>query len=342
MSLGTNPLSLVRGVKAGAAGYAVLTVVVLALAGRRPPIVSAVVETPVAELRPWPENPRTIDPERLEELKQAMASDPEMLWARPLLVLPDGTIVAGNQRYTGALQLGWKTVPVIRVDLSPERARLWALRDNNTYADWDEASLAELLADLQRDGVELALTGFTGAEIDRILNGIPAPVDPDEAPPLPEGEPDSVPGRVYKLGPHKLLCGDATDPAQLALLFGNEAASAVWTDPPYGVDYTGKTPKALKITNDDGGAAALLRSALEAADTVVAPSSPFYIAAPAGPQGTGFRLAVEQAGWRLHQVLVWAKNSLVLGHSDYHYAHEDVLYGWNAGPGAARPRPPRG
>ena len=65
----------------------------------------------------------------------------------------------------------------------------------------------------------------------------------------------------------------------------------MWTDPPYGVDYTGKTPKALTITNDDGGAAALLRSALEAADTVVAPSSPFYIAAPAGPQGTGFRLA---------------------------------------------------
>ena len=96
MWVGTTVRFLVRAVKGGAVGYAVWLVVVLALAGRRPPVVSAVVDTPVAVLRPWPDNPRTIDPERLEELKQAMASDPEMLWARPLLALPDGTIIAGQ------------------------------------------------------------------------------------------------------------------------------------------------------------------------------------------------------------------------------------------------------
>jgi DNA modification methylase len=77
---------------------------------------------------------------------------------------------------------------------------------------------------------------------------------------------------------------------------------------------------------------------LAAADRVLAPAARFYIAAPAGPRGTDFRLALPGAGWRFHQALVWVKQSQVLGHSDYHYAHEDILYGWTAGPG----RPGRG
>lgn len=62
------------------------------------------------------------------------------------------------------------------------------------------------------------------------------------------------------------------------------------------------------------------------------------MAAPAGPQGTVFRLAIDGVGWKLHEVLVWVKDQFVLGHSDYHYQHEDVLYGYKPGPG----RPGRG
>jgi DNA modification methylase len=65
------------------------------------------------------------------------------------------------------------------------------------------------------------------------------------------------------------------------------------------------------------------------------PSGRFYVFCPAGPLGTEFRLALREAGWRLHQSLAWVKNTIVLGHSDYHYQHEDVLYGWK--PGAGRP-----
>ena len=100
------------------------------------PVVSPVTELPLERLRCWPENPRTISPERLEQLKQALTADPEMLQARPLLALPDGTVIAGNQRLRVALGLGWKTIPVVTVALEPERARLWALRDNNPYGDW--------------------------------------------------------------------------------------------------------------------------------------------------------------------------------------------------------------
>ena len=94
-----------------------------------PSHVSAVSELPLERLRCWPENPRTIRPERLEQLKLALTADPEMLQARPLLALPDGTVIAGNQRLRAARELGWQTIPVITVELDRERARLWALRD---------------------------------------------------------------------------------------------------------------------------------------------------------------------------------------------------------------------
>lgn len=320
-------------------GVGAWLVVLMAAAERGiPPSVSAVTELPVAALRFWDRNPRRIRDDRLEDLKRALEAHTHMLQARPLLALPDGTVFAGNHRLQAAIELGWQTIPVITVDLDADAARVWALRDNQSYAEWDEPSLAALLADMQANGIELALTGFASADLDRILAGVHPPADPDDAPPLPTGEPDSKPGRIYALGRHRLLCGDCTDPAQVAALFDGLSAAAIWTDPPYGVAYTGKTMQALTIPNDDGGAGELLGRALEVCDSVLARSAPFYLAAPAGPQGTTFRVAIADAGWRLHQVLVWVKQSPVLGHSDYHYAHEDVLYGWTPGPG----RPGRG
>jgi DNA modification methylase len=301
-------------------------------------VVSPVVEVPLERLRPWPENPRTIRPERLEQLKRALSDDREMLQARPLLALPDGTVIAGNQRLRAALELGWATIPVLTVALEPERARLWALRDNNPYGDWDEPALAELLAELAQGGVELALSGFAGGEIDRLLAGIERVADPDDAPPLPAEEPESEVGWIYQLGPHRLACGDARDGELLCRLLEGERPELLWTDPPYGVDYIGKSASALTIANDGSGAPALLEAALGTAEPLLGAAAPFYIATPAGPQGTAFRLVLERLGWRHHQTLVWVKNAPVLGHSDHHYQHEELLYGWTPGPG----RPGRG
>jgi ParB/Sulfiredoxin domain len=295
-----------------------------------------VVEVPLSRLRPWSGNPRTITEARLADLKRALEADREMLWARPLLALPDGTVIGGNQRLVAARELGWRTIPVLTVDLDPARAKLWGLRDNAAYGDWDEGALAELLAELDAGGIDLALAGFASGDLDRILEGLPGVNDPDEVPDLPLGTPESRVGEIYELGESRLLCGDSTDPAQLEALTAGAKAEVLWTDPPYGVDYVGKTQAALTITNDTREQLpALLGEVFAAADAVMAPSARFYIASPAGPAGTVFRLAIEAVGWRLHQSLVWVKGSIVVGHSDHHYAHEDILYGFK--PGAGRP-----
>lgn len=159
----------------------------------------------VTALKPWDKNPRWISDTRFADLVRSLAEDPEMLWARPLLVLPDGKVICGNKRLRAAIVLGGETIPVIVVDLDPQRATLWALRDNNPYGEWDEPKLAELLAELDAGDVDLALTGFPSSDVDRILAGIEMPVDPDEAPTLPDTPPDSQPGEIYELGPYRLL-----------------------------------------------------------------------------------------------------------------------------------------
>ncbi len=277
-------------------------------------------------------------------------ADPAMLDARPLIALPDGTVIAGNQRLAAALELGWTSIPVVYADLDEQTAAQWMLRDNNPMGEWDDAAVAELLAGV--DSVAQALSGFDSRELDRILRAAPArDADPDDVPPLP-ATPTSVAGEVYTLGQHVLGCGDCTDPEFVRHVFAARGAGVkidlvdcVWTDPPYGVDYVGKTADALTIANDDAaGLPALLRDAFAAIAPALAHNARFYVAGPAGPRQIDFLIAIRDAGWTLHQGLVWRKQRMVLGHSDYHYAHEPIFYGFVPDPDVegAKGRPGRG
>lgn len=111
----------------------------------------------------------------------------------------------------------------------------------------------------------------------------------------------------------------------------------VWTDPPYGVTYVGKTKDALTIENDsldDAGLEQFLRNCFTGLLTVCRGGAPWYVAAPAGPLNHCFSTVLKEIGvWR--QMLNWVKSYLVLGRSDYHYQHEPIFYGWK--PGASHP-----
>ena len=289
----------------------------------------------LSRLREYARNPRRIGAERLDALKRSLTKDPDMLEARPLIALPDGRVICGNMRLRAAQELGWQTIPTLYVELDDVRARTWVLRDNNGYGEWDTDLLPEFLAELATDGVELELTGFAPEFLDDLLRPLAqAARDPDEAPELP-AEPKSRQGELYELGPHRLMCGDATKTEDLTLLMGGEQADCIWTDPPYGVSYVGGTKKALTIRGDAGDASALVRTSFENALAVVVAGAPFYCAGPAGPRMPAYAQSLVDAGWRLHQELVWVKDVFVLGHSDYHYQHEPIFYGY--APGRGRP-----
>jgi DNA modification methylase len=155
--------------------------------------------------------------------------------------------------------------------------------------------------------------------------------DPDTVPERP-ASPITRSGDLWLLGFHRLLCGDATNARDVVRLLDCARAAILWTDPPYGVSYVGKTADALTIANDDAGRLeGLLRSAFTVVHDVLVAGAPFYIAHPAGPLSLTFQQVVTDLGWRIRQTLVWVKDSLVFGHSDYHFRHEPILFGYLPG-----------
>nr|WP_325765125.1 site-specific DNA-methyltransferase [Cronobacter muytjensii] len=130
-----------------------------------------------------------------------------------------------------------------------------------------------------------------------------------------------------------MLCGDGTSLENVKRVCGDALVDAWITDPPYNVDYSGKTAAALKIKNDkqsDDKFLEFLCAACAAADLVLKPGGVFYIW-HADSEGLNFRAAVKHTGWNLKQCLIWNKNVLVMGRSDYHWKHEPCLYGWKSG-----------
>jgi len=159
-------------------------------------------------------------------------------------------------------------------------------------------------------------------------------VKEDEAPELNETvKPSSVEGGVYQLGRHRVMCASSTDSANVQRLMGDVRADLYLTDPPYNVDYTGKTKDALKIENDkktDGDFLIFLSEAFKAATDVMKDGAAFYIW-HADSEGFNFRGACKTVGLDVRECLVWVKNSMVLGRQDYQWRHEPCLYGWKAG-----------
>ncbi len=209
---------------------------------------------PLPRLHPAAWNPRTISDERFQNLCRSIQADPNFLWRRPVLAQADGTVYAGNMRYRAAEHLGLAAIPAIVEDVPDHLARERALRDNQQWGEWVADDLALLLADLAREGSDIDLLGFGEGELQQLLDRLQLePLsDPDDVPPLP-AEPVTQPGDLWLLGDHRVLCGDATIAEDLTRLVGGEFAACLWTDPPFGVSYTGGTKDQLTIQNDDAG-----------------------------------------------------------------------------------------
>lgn len=297
-------------------------------------------QIPIERLRPDPANPRRIGDDELEALTRSIRQ-----WGlvQPVLARrADGIVIGGHQRLVAARRLGLTSVPVIWLNLDADQTRLLGLALNRIAGTWDEQLLARLLGDLKAEAVDLTLSGFGEDELKELLLSLdarekadrPESFDLDAALEEATRSPRTAVGDMWLLGEHRLLCGDATDADEVAGLMGDEKAACMWTDPPYGVGYTGKTARALKLANDEpGDVKQLIAAAFSQATAVLEPGAPVYVARPSGQDGLTFFEAFMAAGWQFHQELVWVKDSMVLGHSDYHYRHETIMYGWTPGPG---------
>ncbi|PVE25799.1 DNA methylase N-4 [Microvirga sp. KLBC 81] len=284
----------------------------------------------LSDLIPYARNARTHSE---AQVAQIAASIREFGWTNPVLIDGDNGIIAGHGRVLAARKLKLETVPVIELaGLSDTERRAYILADNKLAlnAGWDEALLAAEIADLQALGVDLELAGFEAMEVEKLLTGQgEGPSFPDEAP-TPPDEPVTRPGDLWRLGEHRLLCGDATRLEDLQRALAGGLADMVFTDPPYNVAYEGKTAQRLRIQNDALGAefAGFLEAACRAMLTVC--KGAVYICMSSSEIGT-LKAAFERAGGHWSTFIVWAKNAFTLGRSDYQRQYEPILYGWPAG-----------
>ena len=287
----------------------------------------------IETLKPYANNPRKLSNKAITKVANSIK---EFGFRQPIVVDEKNIIVVGHTRYQAARKLGLDRVPVTQIKgLTPEQVNAYRIADNKTneYADWDDDLLALELKELEHKDFDLNLTGYEKSELDKILfeekQGL---VDDDEIPELPE-EPISKNGDIWILGNNKLLCGDSTDQIAIQGFFGEVQADLYLTDPPYNVDYVGKTKDALKIQNDkqtDDKFIQFLSDAFIAADNHLKMGASFYIW-HSDSEGLNFRLACINAKWKLRQTLIWEKNSMVMGRQDYQWQHEPCLYGWKEG-----------
>jgi DNA modification methylase len=284
---------------------------------------------PIGALYPYERNARTHSPEQVEQIA---ASIREFGFTNPVLVTPDGGILAGHGRVLAAASLGWTEVPCLELGgLTPAQQRALVLADNQLAlnAGWDVDVLASELRALGDAGYDLGVLGFSVDELAELLKG-PDPVrDPDEAPAL-RGVATSVQGDVWILGAHRVVVGDATLPGPWDALMGRELADVCWTDPPYNVNYTGAAGSILNDHQQADAFLAFLTRALSEIRGHLKPGGAIYCA-HADTEGLAFRQAFQLAGFKLSGVVIWRKDALVLGRSDYQWIHEPILYGWRPG-----------
>lgn len=241
-----------------------------------------------------------------------------------------GHLVDGHLRLALALERGEPSVPVVYVDLDEgeERLVLATLDPIGALAEADGGALELLLSQIETaDGTVRRLLDDLAAEAERHQPRLP--VDPDEVGDVTGAV--TRRGDTWELGPHRLRCGDATDVSDVSAVVNGEQPVVLWTDPPYGVDYEGAN--GLTIMNDAPETLpTLLADSFSTVDRVLASGAAFYVAHPAGPASLTFTQAIHDVGWHYAQTLIWVKDTPVLGHSDYHYRHEPIAYGWKGGP----------
>lgn len=314
-----------------------------------------VIETwPIERLLPYANNSRTHSPGQIAQIAGSLIEFGmvgSIVVRAGVIAKGHGTLAAirnifatGQPLYPAPGEKGGAApylpghVPVLDVEgWSDSQFRAYVMADNQIAlnAGWDEDLLRVELQALEDCGFDIGLIAFSEGELEALFKE-PATwgrTDPNAVPEPPKVATAKT-GDIWLLGAHRVACGDSVQKKDVEALVGNGAkVDACWMDPPYNVAYSSKL--AGKIKNDDMADdkfRVFLRDAFSCAFAVMDTGAGIYVA-HADTEGLNFRGAFKEAGFKISGCLVWVKNSLVLGRSDYQWQHEPILYGWK--PGAA-------
>ena len=293
----------------------------------------------IGKVVPNPKNPNHHPKAQIELLAKIIKAQG---WRQPITVSTrSGLVVKGHGRLQTAILLGADKVPVDFQNYATEAEEIADLTADNRLAELAEMNntmLVDILSDFDTGEMPLELTGYTEEDMEGILAAIageddaePNDQDTEMDQPLP---PMSKPGDLWLLGPHRLICGDATDDATINRLMDGEQGAMVHTDPPYGVSYETQSGKFGMIKNDDKAHDELYHKLLLPAFNLyrkhTIEEAAFYIW-HASSTRRDFEDAMTAAGLMENQYIIWVKNGIALGRSDYQWAHEPCFYASRAG-----------
>lgn len=283
----------------------------------------------VAALVPYARNSRTHSD---AQVAQIAASIREFGWTNPVLIDGADGIIAGHGRLLAARKLGLTEVPCIVLDhLSETQKRALIIADNKLAlnAGWDSEMLALELQDLDAEGFDMGLVGFTEDELAALVavktEGL---TDPDETP-EPPADPISVLGDVWVLGKHRIVCGDSTDADVVAKCLNGVTPHLMVTDPPYGVEYDASWRQDRGVNKAGPGAATGKVLNDDRADWSEAwalfPGDVAYVW-HAGNMAHTVAESLIANGLNIRAQIIWNKSNMVISRGDYHPKHEPCWY----------------
>lgn len=299
----------------------------------------------VESLKPHPKNNNIHSKDQIERLAKIIQYQG---FRSPIVISKlSGHITKGHGRLMAAKKLEMRRVPVNYQDYENESQEYADLTADNEIARWAELDMDKIIENAHLlDGLDVDLLGIRDLDIPDLDDIISERTEHNKMVQEKEesGEENEVEsieaikksrvkrGEVWKLGNHRLMCGDSTSRDDVERLMNGDKADLIITDPPYNVAYEGKTKEKLTIQNDkmdDSGFYDFLLKVYKRLFESSSPGAGIYVF-HADSEGANFRLAMKEAGFYLAQCCIWVKNTMVMGRQDFHWKHEPCLYGWNS------------
>ncbi len=287
----------------------------------------------IEEIKPYEKNAKK---HPIKQIKQIANSISSFGFNQRIVVDLNNVIIVGHGRYEASKHLGLKEIPCLILDLGEEEAKAYRLADNKSNeSEWDMDLVIEELKELSERNLEL-----TGFDMD-LVNEIKEDDFDGKAEHDKIDDPVSERGDIYELGNHRLMCGDSTSREDVGLLMDGKLGRMIFTDPPYNVNY--RSPGGLDYSSTKyGGTGGKIfndnKSDKECLEFYVDILHNLYHFTTddvtiywwfANINNHINRFAFEMAGWKMSQILVWVKNSMVFSMGqDYHRQYEPCMFGW--------------